>query len=43
MVGKMKTGLEQGLQVFKKWPAQKPEKVYMDAIRARGFVGVFFR
>jgi hypothetical protein len=28
MVGQMKTGLEQGLKVFKRWPAQKLETIH---------------
>jgi hypothetical protein len=42
MVGKMKTGLEQGLKVYKKRPAQKLEKIRWYANWAWGFVGACF-
>jgi hypothetical protein len=43
VVRKMETGLEQGLYVFKKPPAQKLEKIHGYAIWAWGFVGGCFR
>ncbi len=42
MIGKSETGLEQGLEVFKKWPPQKLKKEHWYAIRAWGFVRVSF-
>jgi hypothetical protein len=42
MVRKLETGLEQGLRIFKKWPAQELEKVHWYAIWARGFVVACF-
>ncbi len=43
LVRKLKTGLEQRLQVIKKQPAQKLEEVHWYSIRAMGFVGAHFR
>jgi hypothetical protein len=42
VVRKMETGLEQGLKVFKKRPAQKLKEMHGYAIWARGFVGACF-
>jgi hypothetical protein len=39
----MKTGQKQGPKVFKKWPAQKLDKIHQYAFWAWGFVGACFK